>query len=60
MDSLQILSLARNGIKKIEGLNEVSDTLEQLWISYNAITSFSGVEKLMNLTVSRAEAALSG
>jgi len=51
MDSLQILSLGRNAIKKIEGLNEVCDTLEQLWISYNAIGSFSGIEKLVNLTV---------
>eukprot|EP00966_Prymnesium_polylepis_P094628 2190370-Prymnesium_polylepis.1 len=33
----QILSLGRNAIKKIEGLNEVCDTLEQLWVSYNAI-----------------------
>jgi len=47
----QILSLGRNAIKKIEGLNEVCDTLEQLWVSYNAIGSFSGIEKLVNLTV---------
>ena len=47
----QILSLGRNAIKKIEGLNEVCDTLEQLWISYNQIGSFSGIEKLVNLTV---------
>ena len=47
----QILSLGRNAIKKIEGLNEVSDTLEQLWISYNQIASFTGIEKLVNLTV---------
>jgi len=51
MDALQILSLGRNAIKKIEGLNEVCDTLEQLWISYNQIGSFSGIEKLVNLTV---------
>jgi len=51
MDALQILSLGRNSIKKIEGLNEVSDTLEQLWISYNQIGSFTGIEKLVNLTV---------
>lgn len=50
MDSLEILSLGRNGIKKIEGLNEVCDTLKQLWISYNQIASFSGIEKLVNLT----------
>jgi len=51
MDNLQILSLGRNAIKKIEGLNEICDTLEQLWLSYNQIASFSGIEKLVNLTV---------
>jgi len=50
-DSLQILSLGRNALKKIEGLNEVADTLEQLWISYNQIGSFAGIEKLVNLQV---------
>ena len=51
MDALQILSLGRNALKKIEGLNEVADTLEQLWISYNQIGTFSGIEKLVNLQV---------
>mmetsp|Transcript_51033 Transcript_51033/g.132529 ORF Transcript_51033/g.132529 Transcript_51033/m.132529 type:complete len:192 (+) Transcript_51033:76-651(+) len=50
-DSLTILSLARNNLKKIEGLNEVADTLEQLWVSYNQIGSFAGIEKLTNLQV---------
>lgn len=27
------------------------DTLEQLWLSYNQIASFSGIEKLINLSV---------
>jgi len=45
------LRMSSNSIQKIEGLNEVCDTLEQLWISYNAIGSFSGIEKLVNLTV---------
>ena len=50
-DNLTILSLGRNMLKKIEGLNEVSDTLEQLWISYNQLASLAGVEKLVNLQV---------
>ena len=50
-DSLQILSLGRNALKKIEGLNDISDTLEQLWISYNQIGSLAGIEKLVNLQV---------
>ena len=50
-DSLTILSLGRNNLKKIEGLNEVSDTLEQLWLSYNGIGTLAGIEKLTNLQV---------
>merc|ERR1719198_1975936 len=49
MDSLLILSVGRNAIKKIEGVNDVADTLEQLWLSYNQIGSFAGIEKLINL-----------
>ena len=50
-DSLEILSLGRNALKKIEGLNDISDTLSTLWISYNQIASFAGIEKLVNLQV---------
>lgn len=39
MESLQILSLGRNLLKKIEGLDPVAETLEELWLSYNNITS---------------------
>lgn len=39
MDGLRILSLGRNLIKKIENLDAVADTLEELWISYNQIQS---------------------
>merc|ERR1719353_2840103 len=45
------LRMSSNAIEKIEGLNEVADTLEQLWISYNQIASFAGIEKLVNLQV---------
>jgi Leucine-rich repeat (LRR) protein len=31
------LSLARNNIKKISGLEEVAGTLRELWLSYNQI-----------------------
>lgn len=51
MDSLEILSLARNQIKKIENLDGVADTLTQLWISYNNITSLAGIEKLTQLEI---------
>lgn len=38
MENLRILSLGRNLIKKIENLDAVAETLEELWISYNQIT----------------------
>jgi len=37
MENLKILSLGRNCIKKIENLDAVSETLEELWISYNIL-----------------------
>mmetsp|Transcript_22920 Transcript_22920/g.58503 ORF Transcript_22920/g.58503 Transcript_22920/m.58503 type:complete len:197 (-) Transcript_22920:320-910(-) len=51
MESLKILSLGRNLIKKIENLDAVAETLEELWLSYNVITSLGGLEKLQNLRV---------
>ncbi len=39
MENLRILSLGRNLIKKVENLEAVADTLEELWISYNSISS---------------------
>jgi dynein light chain 1 len=41
MDSLMILSLGKNLIKKIENLDGVADTLEELWISYNLVKPFT-------------------
>lgn len=37
MDNLHILSLGRNLLKKIENVEVVADTLEELWLSYNQI-----------------------
>jgi len=50
MSELRILSLGRNNIKKIEKLEDVSGTLQQLWISYNQISSLDGLSCLRNLT----------
>ncbi|KAL0212153.1 hypothetical protein RCL1_005779 [Eukaryota sp. TZLM3-RCL] len=47
--ALKILSLGRNRIKRLENLEAVSGTLEQLWISYNLIERLAGIEKLRNL-----------
>jgi dynein light chain 1 len=49
--SLEILSLGRNNIKKIEGLDGVADTLKELWISYNNIEKMAGIEKLKSLEI---------
>jgi len=37
MENLKILALGRNQIKKIENLDSVAETLEELWISYNVL-----------------------
>lgn len=37
MDNLRILSLGRNLLKKIENVDVVAETLEELWLSYNQI-----------------------
>ena len=51
MECLTILSLGRNQLRKIEGLDANCDTLEQLWVSYNQIGTLAGVEKLHNLQI---------
>jgi hypothetical protein len=51
MDNLKILSLGRNCIKKIENLDGVADTLQQLWMSYNQVEKLVGVDKLSKLEV---------
>lgn len=51
MENLKILSLGRNCIKKIENLDGVADTLEELWVSYNLVEKLVGIEKLSNLRV---------
>lgn len=35
---------------QIEKLDDVADTLEELWISYNQITALDGLSNLANLT----------
>ncbi len=51
LPKLEILSLGRNKIKKISGLNYVADTLKELWISYNEITSLDGIKDCNKLEV---------
>ncbi|XP_060596535.1 dynein axonemal light chain 1-like [Ruditapes philippinarum] len=51
LKNLKILSLGRNNIKSLTGLEAVGDTLEQLWISYNRIEKLKGVNVLKKLKV---------
>jgi Leucine-rich repeat (LRR) protein len=51
MENLRLLSLSRNAIKKIERLEDVANTLEELWISYNLISSLDGLGACQKLQV---------
>ncbi|XP_077998681.1 dynein axonemal light chain 1-like [Glandiceps talaboti] len=48
---LKILSLGRNYIKSLNGLEAVADTLEELWISYNSIEKLKGIQVLKKMKV---------
>ncbi|EED90787.1 leucine-rich repeat protein [Thalassiosira pseudonana CCMP1335] len=50
MSELKILSIGRNNIKKIEKLEDVASSLQQLWISYNQISSLDGLACVTGLT----------
>jgi dynein light chain 1 len=45
------LSLARNSLTRIEGLEPVAATLQQLWLSYNQISKLEGLKALPQLKV---------
>ncbi|CAH3044464.1 dynein axonemal light chain 1 [Pocillopora verrucosa] len=49
--NLKILSLGRNNIKNLNGLEAVAETLEELWISYNNIEKLKGIGVLKKLKV---------
>ncbi|XP_063546142.1 dynein axonemal light chain 1-like [Cydia strobilella] len=51
MKSLKILSLGRNNIKSLAGIETVADTLEELWMSYNPIDKLKGIGAMKNLRV---------
>ena len=48
--NLEILSLSRNLIKKIGGLEEIGQTLKELWLSYNFIEKLDGLQPCIKLT----------
>merc|ERR1712039_211982 len=51
LKSLKVLSLSRNQIKRINGLDEVGATLEELWLSYNAIEKLDGLSSCTELRI---------
>ncbi|RUS85275.1 hypothetical protein EGW08_006976 [Elysia chlorotica] len=51
LKNLTILSLGRNNIKSLTGLEAVGDTLTQLWISYNNIEKLKGINVLKKLKI---------
>uniref|UniRef100_A0A3B3SU70 Dynein axonemal light chain 1 n=1 Tax=Paramormyrops kingsleyae TaxID=1676925 RepID=A0A3B3SU70_9TELE len=51
LKNLRILSLGRNNIKNLNGLEAVGDTLEELWISYNLIEKLKGIHVMKKLKV---------
>ncbi|XP_071962287.1 dynein axonemal light chain 1-like [Antedon mediterranea] len=51
LKNLKILSLGRNNIKNLNGLEAVADTLQELWISYNSIEKLKGIQVLKKLKV---------
>jgi dynein light chain 1 len=46
-----VLSLARNALTRIEGLDPVCGTLQELWLSYNQVIKLSGLEACTRLRV---------
>ncbi|CAL4139151.1 unnamed protein product, partial [Meganyctiphanes norvegica] len=48
---LRILSLGRNNIKSLAGIESLGETLEELWISYNLIEKLKGIGSLKKLKV---------
>ena len=51
MKKLRILSMGRNQLKKIEKLDDVADTLGELWISYNQVSTLDGFQGLSSLEI---------
>lgn len=50
LKNIEILSLGRNMIKKIAGLEEIGATLKELWLSYNSIATLDGLHPCVKLT----------
>ena len=47
--NLKVLSLGRNLIKSLAGIEGAGETLEQLWISYNQIDKLKPIRNMTKL-----------
>ena len=47
--NLKVLSLGRNNIKSLKGLEEVGQSLEELWISHNMLEKLDGIMQCVKL-----------
>ncbi|KAH8238985.1 hypothetical protein KR038_011536 [Drosophila bunnanda] len=51
MKNLRVLSLARNNLKTLNGIEPLAETLEELWVSYNNIEKIKPLEAMKALKV---------
>ena len=50
-NSLKVLSLGRNLVKSLYGIEGAAETLEQLWISYNQVDRLKPLRNMLKLKV---------
>ncbi|GFR04014.1 dynein light chain 1, axonemal [Trichonephila clavata] len=51
LSKVKILSVGRNNLKSLNGIEGISETLEELWASYNNIDKLKAASSLKNLRV---------
>ncbi|TDG43281.1 hypothetical protein AWZ03_010307 [Drosophila navojoa] len=51
MKNLRVLSLSRNYLKNLNGIEALAETLEELWVSYNNIEKIKQIELMKALKV---------
>ena len=49
--TLKVLSLGRNLVKSLQGIEGAAESLEQLWISYNQVDRLKPIRNLLRLKV---------
>ena len=49
LKNLKILSMGRNNIRRLQYLDDIAGSLEELWLSYNNINSLDGIQACQKL-----------